>query len=341
MIEARYKDISENIKNGIRDGRWQDRLPGVFKLAKEFSADPATISKAVRLLEQQGLVTINGRRGTFITSTQERTKHKVIAVVGVSSDGTYQHPDLTDIQEVCLRHGYQALAISHNDQLLTSNPEVLSMLPVDGLIFMYSTLTKEVISSLRNSGMPFVSANKITDFTGLNWVDFDSESGLKDNLNYLYKLGHRRIAFVEIYTPQNNFTERMFKIYRDFCESKKIFYPELFLSPRKDGLIGDAQARLVNDFASSNLNATAVITLSPNIAEALRKLYEVPEKLSIILYSPEEDDFYTINKYHRHERAVTAAEMLLKRIDQRELPPEQVLLHNSLIPGKSTAPYNN
>jgi LacI family transcriptional regulator len=336
MIKPKYKDLSKLLKAAINEGKWQNRLPGVFRLAKEYDVDPATVSKALKLLETEGLITINGRRGTFISRRAPRTVHKVIGALGVSDKDGNPAPTQIAIKEYCKNYGYEIVAISQNDDLLKSNPQFWTKLPVDGLIFMNSTLTSNLISELRQNGMPFVSANKILNFPGVTWVDFDSETGLADMIRYLYKLGHRRIAFADVYVSNNNFTERLHKVYHETCSKLNCLDEKLFyISPSQEGL--------ADKFLDLKTGASAIISLTYTVTESFKEAIEkrglkIPGDISLATYKPEDhDNFFTISYFQNEKRSQMAAELLLEKIQHPGCEVKQITLENKLIPGKSTA----
>lgn len=132
MIKAKYIDLSKELEKAIEAGKWQDRLPGVFRLASKYNVDPATVSKALKLLEREGIVTINGRRGTFISRHETRPVHKIIGVVGASDEDSATCQDLVIIKEYFKNLNYEVIAISQNDDLLRSKPKFWAKLPIDG-----------------------------------------------------------------------------------------------------------------------------------------------------------------------------------------------------------------
>jgi len=339
MIKAKYINLSKELKKAIEAEKWQNRLPGVFRLATEYKVDPATVSKALKLLEQEGIVTINGRRGTFISNHETRPFHKVIGILGVGDKSDSTHHDLVIIKEYFKKLNYEVIAISQNDDLLKSNPQFWTKLPVDGLIFMYSTLTRELISELRQSGMPFVSANKIINLPGISWVDFGGTDALTELIHYFYKLGHRRIAYVDIEHNKNDFTERLRKVYKDSCAKLNCMHEELFYTSKRT-------ATLADDFLNMNTGATAIISLSYSITESLKKAakaraLQIPENLSLATYKDEDhDDFFTISYYQRSKRSRMVAELLWEKIQYPNSKVKQIILANKLIPGKSSARIN-
>lgn len=50
------EQTAAHLREGIRAGRWSDKLPGVLALATECDVSPATMRAAIRLLEQEGWI---------------------------------------------------------------------------------------------------------------------------------------------------------------------------------------------------------------------------------------------------------------------------------------------
>jgi DNA-binding LacI/PurR family transcriptional regulator len=67
---------------------------------------------------------------------------------------------------------------------------------VDGVIVMEVHLNDERINLLREIGFPFSMIGRCTDTTGIGYADIDFEQTTQDVVNYLSKLGHISIAFL-------------------------------------------------------------------------------------------------------------------------------------------------
>ena len=52
--------VAEHLREGIRQGRWSDRLPGVPRLAAELDVAQRTVRRALQLLEAEGLLSGRG-----------------------------------------------------------------------------------------------------------------------------------------------------------------------------------------------------------------------------------------------------------------------------------------
>jgi len=343
MIETRYIDLSEKIEKGIKEGLWKERLPGVMRLSRELNAGPATISKAFKLLSEKGLVTIDGRKGTFITQPGKGVKHKVIGVVGISTNTSNYSRELPVMEKTAADKDFRLIGIAHNNDLFINDPNLLLKFPVDGYIFMYSNLTSEIASFLRGNGIPFVSCNNPADIPGVTWVDFDSEAAIAKALNYLIGLGHKKIAYIEFYSRKYKYSERIMETY------KKVFAE--FGFPCEKGLIvsldvmdnyskkyGDDGVRIYGIDAAEMLmklknKPTAAIIPHPDMASGfMEKIKQyglsVPENISIIAYNSRDktDNFFTtvINDYDK--RASEAVKMLMNLMENPFSAAEGILI---------------
>lgn len=65
------EQVVAQIAGRVADGRLArgERLPTVRALAADLSLAPNTVAKAYRTLEADGVVTTEGRRGTFVTGS--------------------------------------------------------------------------------------------------------------------------------------------------------------------------------------------------------------------------------------------------------------------------------
>jgi LacI family transcriptional regulator len=69
---------------------------------------------------------------------------------------------------------------------------------VEGLIILANSLSfeTELLSALENEKIPSVILGRALNTESLNWVATDNETGAQQALEYLYRIGHRKIAFV-------------------------------------------------------------------------------------------------------------------------------------------------
>jgi DNA-binding LacI/PurR family transcriptional regulator len=68
----RYRQVYGALERGIRTGRWKggDRLPSEAQLVRDFGASRITVGRAVRDLQQAGLVDRHAGSGTFVRAAR-------------------------------------------------------------------------------------------------------------------------------------------------------------------------------------------------------------------------------------------------------------------------------
>ena len=199
MIKPIYQEISEKLKEYIRERGITGKLPGTRQLSKELGCHHVTLSKAIHLLEQDGLLEICGNQGVFVSSSlkPQRPVYRVLALV----DGMLETPAgrrvLSDMNALLKNAGYSMIGIRFNGDLFHENPRLLLNFPVDGFLFRYSTLLFPQAELLDKEGIPMVSSVRQFGMDTLDQSDCDHEKGYSIILQRLVARGHRRIGWVE------------------------------------------------------------------------------------------------------------------------------------------------
>lgn len=212
MLKTRYLEVKSELERLIVSGRWNSKLPGVFDLGRLLGVNHQTVSKALKLLAEEGKVSIRGTRGTFITKNHgQRRRYGVIGVVGLLHDQASLSASFTEVERVVSKHGCTALGLTRGQ----ASFDHLEKMPVDGFVFGNSVLTEEMISRLRDHGIPFISLNRFSEIPGVSWVDFDTEAALGDSLEYLHSLDYSRIVVAKYAAPLEEHGRREAAVFRE------------------------------------------------------------------------------------------------------------------------------
>ena len=234
MIAPIYQNLSEKLEKYITDNGITGRMPGVLKLSRELGVHHVTLSKAMRILEQKGLLSINGTKGTFVNqSSVKRPKHHVIALVGANAEQSEGKEILARLSEEAGKSGYSIIAVTFEEELFQRNKTILLNFPVDGFLFRMSSLRREQAELLRREEFPMVSGARKEGYPWLDQTDCDHYAGYSLLLNRLINLGHRRIAFLEFdRVPEYRF---YLNNIRHIFEEKlgDAFDPELFYTKER------------------------------------------------------------------------------------------------------------
>ena len=346
MLIKKYVEIADLVLSDIDTHRWKERLPGIHVLAKYYDVAPATISKAVKILAQRGIVTIQGTRGVFISNKcSVRPKYGVIGEIGL----VHRHGDDKELQTIeseAARHKLKVLTIGTSVGLANASPLFYTQLPVDGLIFTNSTLRKPIIELLRHTGTPFVSTNRIYDVEGVDWVDFDVPGIVNEALLKLSRLGHNRIAFIGFKQTITGLYNELKKIHHMFCKENKVSAESLWHETTTTTnfwyLHGENYCQIYGvqsceALMNQNHPPTAAIILGDSIAEgfceSLLKITKLtlPENFPIITFcitdSQASTRYYGKIVLPSIERHVKAMKILLNKMKSNHvLPPVQILM---------------
>lgn len=356
MLKVRYLDIVKILDDRIKSGHWKDKFPGVTVLSKELEVNPRTISRALKILSEQGKITIRGTRGTFITQgNPSRPRYTTLGVIGM----VFQQRQLEEmgyIHEVAQTRQYHVMAIDHSQPELFQKEGFLSSMPVDGFIFTNSLLTPEIVLLLRQAGIPFVSLNRMDEVSGVDWVDYDNEQGRRDTLEYLLSLGHRRIACVTFREHMAEHAERMETVYRRVLQDANDYDPRLYIHDgdmyayyRRCGEEYQAIYGMEKAASLMNLDAppTAVVLAGINMAHGfirqVRQMgLEVPKHVSVVAQSHSrsqirQEKFLTLLTCSSAHCAMRATQVLLDRIQDPSRPVTQEFVPTELVRQQSVA----
>ena len=231
MIETKHTEISRHLEERINTCQELDRLPSVRMLSEELKVSTRTISKALKSLISKGLI-IPGPRGCQINRHKNIRRKTSVVGIFVSDSNFKISPDpLCESLKARIRQdGLEPLIMNASDPNQFDNIDFWSSNWVEGYIFIYGSINKELVHTLKQHGVPFVLANRLPDECGAHWVDFDNVGGLRKAAEYLYGKGLRKIA-VDIepfYMP--TYQEYMVNAWKQAATEMKIYRPEYFLS---------------------------------------------------------------------------------------------------------------
>lgn len=223
-----------------------------------------------------------------LASRRTRTLALVVPPLGEGLVAT-QLEFVAAVAEEASRHEYDVLLASSRDAE-AGIARLVQGGVVDGLIVMEVRLDDPRVALLRRFQsrypVPFVLIGRPADTTGLRYVDADTESMLRRAVGYLYGLGHRRIAFVNLpepllaagYAP----AVRGLDGYRAACASAGLTPVALACD-----VTTDSTAECVADLLAYEPTVTAVVSTNDDaVAGLVAALHaagrRVPEDMSVL-----------------------------------------------------------
>ena len=221
---------------------------------------------------------------------------------------------------------------------------------VDGVMIAPHDGVTENLKLLHQRKVPTVILDRKLDQDIADWkFDFvrgDSISGAKALTEHLIKLGHRKIAILSGDVRTSTAKDRV-SGYRMALEGMGISYdPELVFFGEYRISAGEKLLRALLDkeiefsaiFAANNAIGLGVVQ------ELLHRNIRIPDDVAVVYYDDSSKDgtyfpFFTSIQQYAYEIGKTAAELLISRINDRELPSREITLPSKLIVRYSCGAY--
>ncbi len=291
-----------------------------------------------------------GYQPNALARSLRRKKTHIIGVIVPDSANPF-FAEVTRALELALFKQQYAVILGNSDGKLEREHLYTNTLiekQVDGIVFVAVGQTgQEHALLIQKMQMPLVLVDRDVPRLAVDSVLADNAQGGRLATEHLLALGHRRIGCI---TGPSDLTPSADRVtgYRSALTNAQIPVDESII--RK----GDFQFQSGFDAARQLLtlpqpptaifacnDLTAVGAISAAVALGLR----VPQDVSVVgfddvpLASFANPPLTTIHQ-PSHEMGALAAEILLDRLQNRELPPRRKLLETRLVVRQSTAPPN-
>lgn len=278
-------------------------------------------------------------------------------VIPLSSNHEMVNPIFSDFLagagEVYARAGYDMLLSVVRDQdELSAYRDFATKGAVDGVIVHGPRLDDPRIGLLQEIGLPFVVHGRAPSVdTTFSCVDVNNGSAFRRATELLIELGHRRIALV-------NGLETM-----DFAQRRRRGFGEAMAGAGLDIdpalMFSDEMTEHLGHRAMSNMLAleappTAVLASSIIVGIGVRRaIHEAGLKygrdISVVIHDDalsylrngETVPLFTATRSSVRAAGVRCAEILLRQITDRTLPPVQEIWECDLVIGQSTGPLRD
>ena len=212
MFTPVYHELVPRLKQYMEEQK-SGKLPGVRSLAKQFGVNPATVSKAMKILEEKGLISILKGQGAFICRKIQTEKHHSIGIVNLIPNNYTEEEELERLRKPfnysphtqeqirqlvdreCAAEGFHAISLTCNIAAVRDNLAFFEKMPTDGFLFIYSSLNSEIADFLKKKHIPFVAANACFGIPEVNFVDVNTMQAVNDFLLRLREAGVRKVTF--------------------------------------------------------------------------------------------------------------------------------------------------
>lgn len=326
------------------------KLPTEQELARANEVSLTTVRRAMEMLAAEGLVIRRQGAGTFVaeqpTATTLRRRGGELAVGVVVPDTTMYFPAvLKGIEETLAAAGARLMLACSRYDLAEDERAVESLLDggVNGLLLVPTLMGRAdpaaYLADLYRADVPIVLVERGLDTTSpgdaSEYVRTDHEAGGYQAVAHLAGLGHRRLALVlRTGSPTSEPVARGFHRAVDDLGLEAVDQIDVSPTGWRPGEPDSARR------AISEQGATGVVSLGDRegtllVSAARRAGVTVPGQLAVVTYDDDIADLAEVPltavsppKYHLGR---LAAELLLRRLAEPDLPRHQVRLRPSIV----------
>jgi DNA-binding GntR family transcriptional regulator len=189
---ARSADIAANLRHKIETGEYRpgDRLPGYTELTAAYATSKETIASALRKLQEEGLITVTKKRGTYVRVQGSRRRVERGRLVTRAKGGGYVFPAAAHADEKWDTHGQPKASVVP--------------VPADVAEFLGVDADSPVVRRRRVTSPPGEPPFQIAD----SWIHPDAvaeapqaaepQAGPGGYLDRLEEAGHGPISWTEV-----------------------------------------------------------------------------------------------------------------------------------------------
>ena len=362
--EPLYQKIYNDIVKCIETGEYSigDRVPSEMELAEKFGVSRITSKKALKILEQNGLIERMRGRGSFVKKSKvpnnmhQDSERNIIGLVIPDFSDSYATEIIKGIEVesskqdifIILKRslGGQDVEEKILDDLLTVGISACIIMPVHGEHYN-SRILKMVFE-----GIPTVFVDRYLKGIPAPFVGTDNVAAAKMATDYLIKLGHKNISFISP-TPIDTSTivDRMEGIVKSHAEHGVAVNEEIWITNIKSTVPGNNQKEnvlsdieIIKDTIQKNPQVTCIFADEYNIAllaeEAVKSLGKnIPDDISVLCFDAPYNffgnNFFTHIQQNQFQMGQIAVRMLMKCIENKNYNDKKFLQSNLII-GKST-----
>ena len=311
--------------------------------------DNPSISRETKEKVRKAMLQL-GYEPNFQASNLASQNSKTIGIILPPSDReTFLNPffleTIRGISQFCNGRQYISTIVTgqNSEELLGAIRTMVRSGQVDGFILLYSKADDAIIEYLNEEGLLYVLVGKAQQFANLTiYIDNDNVLAGKEATDYLYDLGHRKIAYlgsesIKLFSADRKTGYQLSMLQHDLVAEKKytIEVNDVYLDECKPLL----------EMLQSEDRPTAIVVSDDILAVSLERVciqcgLSIPEDLSIISFN---DSLFarlthpplTSIDVNSCQLGIEAASQLINHIENPNLVATKIIVPHSLIERES------
>lgn len=294
--EPRYQRILKHIERLIASGqvREGERIPSEREIARLFGVSQMTANRAIQELARAGVLVRRVGSGTYVQrrdSAVQTTSRSTVVMVPPFADhleeDTYLRWPFRALQDRASADGF---ALVVEPAAYSGYEDVVRRYPGAGFLFLIpSEQAYETLNRLFLDGVPFVVLGASWHGAPFACVDSDNVGGARQAMMYLFRLGHRRIAYVNGKESATNCRDRLQGYLQAMAERGIQTADEWVVRPDSNWRLDEASRQHLTALLLGHEGVTAVLCagyyLMLEVLSLIRTLrLHIPEDVSIISF---------------------------------------------------------
>lgn len=325
-------------------GEYLNLSPATISLVLNNAPGVRTIPQETRDRVKEAAAKFEYRPSFYARSLRKRQSFLVGVLVPELND-SYTTGVLAGVEDLLIEEGYFYLTASHRRKpdLIEEYPLMLLDRSVEGFIVIDTVLT-------HGMSLPVVAVAGHREIVGVTNVSVDQRRAAELTLRHLYKLGHRKIAFMRGGSHSSDAEDRWESLMAVAAELRLEVSPELIVQLVSREATPELGLAPTRELLSRGAYFSALVCYDDLAAiGAMRAIREhglkVPEDISVVGFDDiESASFYTPSlttiRQPLRQMGAVAAHTLLKRIRGLETIPLVTPILPELVIRESTCPPN-
>ncbi|MCX7917754.1 MAG: GntR family transcriptional regulator [bacterium] len=341
--KIKYKEVKKFIIEYIEQKKLKpgDKVPSENEIARLFKVTKVTASRALNELVNEGILYRIQGKGSFFAGYKTKISNILVFFPIVSSYDPYFTGPLLET----FFHSIDAKGLNLSMYYFKDNEEIKEIPDVkDCKVIIVAALKKgEGLSAdlLEKINIPVIYLSSHPDVP-VSYIAFDNKNGAKKAVEYLIKMGHKKIAYFSADYKNNISNEERERSYLETLEENGIKEKIVF----KGDYTEESGYKLAKEILKMKKRPTAILACNDLVAiGAIHCFFEngikVPDDISIIGFGN-----YKISNYTRiplttvslpvKEMGEKLAELSIKKINEGiAFKNERIIIPTELIIRKS------
>jgi len=362
-INTKTRHVLVSLKENIIAGVFQpnSKFPSIRALANNYEVSTQVICSVIFILEKEGWVKKNGRKGVVIThaGNSAGVKMPMSSKIGIiASHGTElgdafhqrTYSAIIKVEELANANGSTVCIFNTFPESFITDKIVsdIEKEQPDGMIYIPSSQNsrKTLMDAYRLKGLdiPFVIHQRtLCDF---DCIDFDNEQMGQDAAAYLFSMGYRKILFLGYNENKFHWMKARIEGFKSFFSSAKTMADWNVLNI--PDVKGDPPSyiEIKNYLKTVKLDCTALVCgndhLAINVMEIFSKMgISVPEDISIIGFDDEMEGIkHGLTTFHLAGELIGEMEFyqIMRLIAKKNVSPVQLKVKSQLMRRNTVAP---